>query len=432
MSLASIPLQRVIVAAGIAYLSAIVVLVVSKAPLGSRIFFGTIAIGTIAYGVVLARVWRERAAHRLLVLAFAFAVMMRLPMALAPVGYDSDMVRYLWDGRVQLLGYNPYGFVPSNPAMAHTHTEQTARMPSRHDRTPYPPAAQLFFRLVVSMSDSTLAMKLALLICDLLTMVVLWRWLVTTGRSAWLTLAYAWNPLVVFEIAHSGHIDTLGAMWTVAAAFWLARRRTQLASIAFVLAIATKLVPIVLAPLFLGRVRKRDVIVGAVFLVALYLPFVSGSDVPLGAVPNVVDRIRFNGPLFAVIASLTFPRFAAAVAVAAGLSVAAWARWRLDVTDPAAWAWPMAVAIACAPVIYPWYLLYLTPFLFSVVTLPLTAWTVSALSVYEVWNLSRLGARWVTPVPVMVFEFGVLVAAIVIVSWRRRRAKRPVDSLLSS
>ena len=183
MPLASIPLQRVIVAAGIAYLSAIVVLVVSKAPLGSRIFFGTIAIGTIAYGVVLARVWRERAAHRLLVLAFAFAVVMRLPMALAPVGYDSDMVRYLWDGRVQLLGYNPYGFVPSNPAMAHTHTEQTARMPSRHDRTPYPPAAQLFFRLVVSMSDSTLAMKLALLICDLLTMVVLWRWLVTTGRS---------------------------------------------------------------------------------------------------------------------------------------------------------------------------------------------------------------------------------------------------------
>ena len=51
--------------------------------------------------------------------------------------------------------------------MAHTHTEQTARMPSRRDRTPYPPAAQLFFRLVVSISDSTLAMKLALVACDL-------------------------------------------------------------------------------------------------------------------------------------------------------------------------------------------------------------------------------------------------------------------------
>jgi len=422
MPLASIPIPRLLAAAGTLYLAAIVALVVSKAPLGSGIFFAAVAIGTLAYGAVLARVWSEpQAARRLLFVSFALAVAMRIPMAFAPVGPDSDMVRYQWDGRVQLLGYNPYGVLPADPSMAHTHTDQTARMPSRRDRTPYPPAAQLFFRLVVTISDSTLAMKLALVAADLLTMVVLWRWLVTTGRSEWLTLAYAWNPLVVFEIGHSGHIDALGALWIVSAAFWLTRRRTRLASIAFVLAIATKLVPIVLAPLFIGRVRKRDAFIGALCLGALYLPFFSGSDVPLGAVPNVVDRIRFNGPLFAGIASLTFPRFAAGIALAAGLAVAAWARWRLPVTDPAAWAWPMAVAIAFAPVIYPWYLLYLTPFLFSIVTLPLTAWTVSALSVYEVWNLSRHGARWITPVSVMVFEFGILVAATAAVAvWRRR------------
>jgi hypothetical protein len=300
-------------------------------------------------------------------------------------------------------------------------------MPSRRDRTPYPPAAQLFFRLVVMISDSTLAMKLALVACDLLTIVVLWRWLAATRRSEWLTLAYAWNPLVVFEIAHSGHIDALAALWIVAAAFWLARRRTRLASIAFVLAIATKLVPVVLAPLLIGRVRKRDAFIGALCAVALYLPFVSGTDVPLGAVPNVVDRVRFNGPLFAAIAALTFPRFAAGVALAAGLSVAVWARWRLPVTDPAAWAWPMAVALAFAPVIYPWYLLCLTPFLFSVVTLPLTAWTISALSVYEVWDLSRHGGRWITPVSVMTFEFGVLIAGVFAL-WRWKTSARASEA----
>jgi hypothetical protein len=423
MRLSPIRISHLLGAAGTAYLAAIVVLVASKAPLGSAIFFAAVAVGTIAYGAVLARVWHEpRAPRRLLFAAFALAVAMRIPMALAPVGPDSDMVRYQWDGRVQLLGYNPYGVLPVDPSMSHTHTDQTARMPSRRDHTPYPPAAQLFFRLVVMISDSTLAMKLALVACDLLTIVVLWRWLTATRRSEWLTLAYAWNPLVVFEIAHSGHIDALAALWIVAAAFWLARRRTQLASIAFVLAIATKLVPVVLAPLLIGRVRKRDAFIGALFAVALYLPFVSGTDVPLGAVPNVVDRVRFNGPLFAAIAALTFPRFAAGVALAAGLSVAAWARWRLPVTDPAAWAWPMAVAIAFAPVIYPWYLLCLTPFLFSVVTLPLTAWTISALSVYEVWDVSRHGGRWITPVSVMTFEFGVLlgVSALVAFWWRKR------------
>jgi hypothetical protein len=135
----------------------------------------------------------------------------------------------------------------------------------------------------------------------------------------------------------------------------------------------------------------------------------------------VVDRVRFNGPLFSAIAAMTFPRFAAGVAVAAGLAAALWARWRLPATDPAAWAWPMAVAIAFAPVIYPWYLLCVTPFLFSAATLPLAAWTVSALSVYEVWDLSRHGGRWITPVWVMAFEFGVVVAAIAALAvWRRR------------
>ena len=428
MRLSSIRISHLLAAAGTAYLAAIVALVASKAPLGSAIFFAAIAVGTIAYGAVLARVWREpRAPRRLLFAAFALAVAMRIPMALAPVGPDSDMVRYQWDGRVQLLGYNPYGVLPVDPAMAHTHTDQTSRMPSRRDRTPYPPAAQLFFRLVVMISDSTLAMKLALVACDLLTIVVLWRWLAATRRSEWLTLAYAWNPLVVFEIAHSGHIDALAALWIVAAAFWLARRRTRLASIAFVLAIATKLVPVVLAPLLIGRVRKRDAFIGALCAVALYLPFVSGTDVPLGAVPNVVDRVRFNGPLFAAIAALTFPRFAAGVALAAGLSVAVWARWRLPVTDPAAWAWPMAVALAFAPVIYPWYLLCLTPFLFSVVTLPLTAWTISALSVYEVWDLSRHGGRWITPVSVMTFEFGVLIAGVFAL-WRWKTSARASEA----
>jgi alpha-1,6-mannosyltransferase len=422
MRLSSIRLPRLIVAAGSLYVAVVLVLVVTKAPLGSPLFFAAAAIGTAAYAAVLARVWHEpHAVRRTLLTAFAFALAMRIPMAVAPVGPDSDMVRYQWDGRVQLLGYNPYSVLPADPAMAHTHTEQTALMPSRRDRTPYPPAAQLFFRFVVSLSDSTLAMKIALVLCDLLTMVVLWRWLVATGRSEWLTLAYAWNPLVVFEIAHSGHIDALAALWITAAAFWLARRRTQLAAIAFVLALATKLVPIVLAPLFLGRVRKRDVFTAALVLVALYLPFVSGADVPLGAVPNVVDRVRFNGPLFAAIAEVTFPRFAAAVAVGAGLAVALWARWRLEATDPAAWAWPMATAIAFAPVIYPWYLLCVTPFLFSTATLPLTAWTVSALSVYEVWERSRHGFRWITPWWIMALEFGTLIAAIIVITRHRSR-----------
>lgn len=397
---------------GAVYLASTVMLAITEAPLGSPVFFACAAAATVAYLWMLGRIWNEtRAPRRLLAAAFVLAVAFRAPSAASRVSADSDMVRYLWDGRVQLLGYNPYLVVPADPAMAAAHTAETRRMPSLRTPTPYPPGAQLFFRLVVWIHDSTRAMKLALVACDVMTMIVLWRWLACTGRSEWLALAYAWNPLVVLEVAHSGHIDALGALWITASAYWLARRRTALASIAFVLAVATKLLPIVLVPLYWKRVRARDALAGSALLALLYLTFTRGGSLPFGAVPNVVAYIRFNGPLFRVIAWLFgSPQAAALIAVASGTLVAAWARWRLGAGNPAAWAWPMAIALACAPVIYPWYLLYLTPFLFTIATWPLTAWTLSVMATYTVWHISRNGGRWFVPTAVLWIEYALPVA----------------------
>ena len=157
----------------------------------------------------------------------------------------------------------------------------------------------------------------------------------------------------------------------------------------------------------------------------LYLPFISGPTLPFGAVPNVVAYIRFNGPLFKAIAALATPQGAALAAVGIGLAIAAWCRWRLPVSAPEAWAWPMAAALACAPVIYPWYLLYFTPFLFTSATLPLTIWTLTVMPVYIVWEIARHGGRWVVPSWVMAAEYGLPCAALAwgyVVQRRRRLA----------
>jgi hypothetical protein len=41
-------------------------------------------------------------------------------------------------------------------------------------------------------------------------------------------------------------------------------------------------------------------------------------------------------------------------------------------------------------------------------------WTLSIVSVYEVWRQSRLGGRWRPPVWVMAFEYGAVIAAAVL------------------
>jgi alpha-1,6-mannosyltransferase len=196
-----------------------------------------------------------------------------------------------------------------------------------------------------------------------------------------------------------------------------------------VLAVATKLLPIVLAPLFWRRISVRDTLIGIALFVLLYLPYASGTDVLFG-VQNVVQHIRFNGPLFRAIASIASPEMAANVAVGLGLLVAAWCRWTLRVDAPAAWAWPMAVAILFAPVIYPWYLLYLTPFLLLPTTLPLMAWGCSVLLTYAVWEIAVAGGRWVVPTPILLAEYGIAIAAAGLLLWwvsRRGALNRTVS-----
>ena len=417
-------MRVLIIAGGTAVVAALSGLAITQAPLGTPLFYAFAAVPCGVYAVLLPRVLAEPdAPGRLLHLALLFAVLFRIPLAAAPVGADNDMVRYLYDGRVQRLGLNPFTIVPADPALAWTHTDETRRMPSIRSRTPYPAVAQLFFRLVATVRETPRAMKGALVLCDLLTIVVLLQWLRDTKRSRWLALAYAWNPLVILEVAHSGHIDALGALWIALSAWMLGTGRGMRAAAAFVIAVATKLLPIVLIPLYWRRVRVRDVVLAAALLAVCYLPYASAGRVALGNVPNVVEGIRFNGPVFHVLARHLSPFVAAAFAIGVGLAIAGWMRMTRPANAPDAWAWPMAASVACAPVIYPWYLLYFTPFLFTRRTIPLVVWTYSILPVYLVWAVPAYRRPWVVPTGVLMLEYGVVGAALVIMIVRRRRAE---------
>lgn len=397
-------------------LAAYVALAISQAPLGSPVFFAIVSVPCLVYAFVVREVLKAGGpcTRSLFWIAIVLALGFRAPLLIRHVDASSDMVRYLYDGRVQRLGLNPYSIVPSDPALAWTHTDETRRMPSRNDRTPYGAAAQLFFRLIATIHESTRTMKLALVACDLLTIAVLVAWLRQSGRSDMLALTYAWNPLVVLEIAHSGHVDALGMLLTAVSAWMLSTKRGARAAIAFALAVATKLLPIVLLPVFWKRIRLRDAVAGAALFVLIYLPFASAGALPLGAVPNVVAVVRFNGPLFKALAALVTPRGAAGLALLAGLAVAAVMRQRRPPDDPASWGWPMAASLIMAPVVYPWYLLALAPFLTSDAVVPLTTWTLSALPVYLVWHLSRHGHRWFVPGWLVLAEYGALGIGLVV------------------
>ena len=222
------------------------------------------ALGSLAYVCALIGVSRGIESRPLLLVCLFLAVVWRVAIVPATPLLSDDVYRYLWDGRVQRFGYDPYRSAPDDPALDHLHIEATRRIDPTSAALPtiYPPAAELFFRGVTAVHESTTAIVIAVVAFDLLTMLILWRWLATTGRSPWWVLAYAWHPLVAIEGAGGGHIDVVGTCLVVVTGFALSRRRGLLATSALAAAFAIKFLPVVLAPLLWRRVSLRDALGG--------------------------------------------------------------------------------------------------------------------------------------------------------------------------
>jgi hypothetical protein len=416
--------RRLYLAGGI-LVAALAALAIGAFPLGSRAFFVALAFAVGAYVAALRLAVASPAAPRRVVLiSLGIALAMRVPLAVAPVGPQSDMFRYLWDARLQRAHLNPYDVVPSDPAVAHLHTADTRTLNNSSVPSPYPPAAQLFFRLATSAGESVYAVKAALIVCDALVGLLLWRWLVWQRRNPLLVIVYAWNPLVAMEVASGGHLDVAGALLVVATAVAISRGYRAAAAATFAASVAMKFLPIVLAPLLWKRLRVRDAAVGAAVLLALYAPYVSGPRVPLGSIRDVIDRFRFNAPVFDFLEHHLGAHAAVGVAVVVGLAVAALPPVRRRVTDPGAWAWPMAAALVCSPIVYPWYLVWLAPFLVTRGTAPLLVWTLSILPVYVVWELGRRGGQWAVPSAVLAIEYGLVAIAAASLLWMRKGARR--------
>ncbi len=412
-------------AAGGVLLAVLLAFAVRDPGQGTRPFFLLLGLASAAYVAAMIQLARGRhpspqALAALALLAFVW----RGALVLAPTHPGSDVIRYVWDAHLIRAGLSPYAVVPADPAAARFRTPESWPVNNPEVPSPYPPGAQAFFLLATAPGESALAVKAALLACELLLALVLWRWLAAIGASPGWILAYLWNPLVALEIARQGHVDALGALLVVLAALALSRRRPLACSVALALAVAVKPLPVVLAPLLWLRVKPRHAAAGVAVLAGLYLPFWGRGGSALGSVPEVVRRFRFNGPVFEAAASASTPVLAAGLAIGAGLAVAAWARARLPSTSPAAWAWPLATALLCAPLVYPWYLVWLAPFLVGRSTLPLLVWTVSIQVAYLVWDRPA-GAPWAVAPWALLVEYGALAIAAAWAWWGIRREPHP-------
>jgi hypothetical protein len=94
--------------------------------MGEPSFFIPLAVAGVAYLLAIRELLSTpEFPKRVIVFGLALSALWQVQFLRTPPGLDDDIHRYVWDGRVQRLGYNPYIVVPSDAALASLHTSET-------------------------------------------------------------------------------------------------------------------------------------------------------------------------------------------------------------------------------------------------------------------------------------------------------------------
>ncbi|HXU39116.1 MAG TPA: glycosyltransferase 87 family protein [Blastocatellia bacterium] len=359
-------------------------------------------------------------------LVILFAVGFRAMLVPQRPYLSADVYRYVWDGRVQTEGINPYRYAPDAGELSSLRDDRIFPNITDDDKrwlSPYPPAAQfVFFAAALIRPMSVTTMKAMMASFDLLTMLLLMLVLSRSGLDPARAIIFAWHPLLIFEGAHSGHIEAVFIAFLALALFAWSTRNDALTGVALAIATLVKFYPVLLLPAFLiarsdteinsgadsrdGIVRrllnrvahKRNLVLVSAFLVILtvaYVPYIGAGANLFGFLQKYVQEEGFvqSGARYFLLDALRtvlpIPTSMFLMLAAAGLIVVAvWCliRRKRDMVDVARAA---TALIGCYLLLttprYAWYYAWLVPFLALV---PRAGWlylTCASALLYLVW-----------------------------------------------
>ena len=313
---------------------------------------------------------------------------------------STDMYRYVWDGRLTIHGINPFRWAPNAPNLRHLRDPIWEAMEYKVYQTIYMPVSQAVFAACYALFKTNLiGYKLVytlfdLGICGLLTVI-----LRAMGKSPLQVIWYAWCPLPITEVSIAGHQDVVGVFFLMLTFVLLLRRRTVwLAGVALVCAVLTKGFALMLIPLMVRNYGKRFALAAAVSMIYfgmplfVYLPqFLHGMDQYL---QTVHVNSSFCGWANMALAKVTVHHYEIATKLSDViiLIAATWAAWRRvdvpgnarpsDALDDQSGSRSLtgarldgyadvlrrsfivlAVILMVVPTLFPWYLIWVLPFM---------------------------------------------------------------------
>ena len=398
-------------------------------------------------------------ARALLGLVLGAAVLFRATMLVAAPTLSNDLNRYVWEGKVLAAGFSPYRYAPDAPELEPLRDQVWHGVNNRATVSPYPPLAQVFGLAAHHWFPAALCGPKALAtLGDLAALGLLLLLLRQAGLPLVRAVVYAWNPLVVLAFAHSGHNDAWMIALLLLACVLVGARRPTASAAALALATLAKALPLLALPLFAtvwGRRPWPLMTYGAVLALG-YAPLLLLGDGAPGSLFAYGLTWNGNESLFFLVrwglTVLGFPGLplAKALSLAAILAgVVALAAHPALRRRPLWWRvyCVLALALAWASTVNPWYATALVPFLalalargrwpFAFRPAPSWGWLLFSGTValaYLTYSTGRWqGWTWVPfaeygPLYLLVGAAGVAMGARALYRWRRRLAGWPAPA----
>jgi hypothetical protein len=268
----------------------IVVLVAGQVFL-QRSQFNYLLIWQIVLYAILYFLFKQRAAFTLKQI-IVFGAIARLVTAFLMPTLSDDIYRFVWDGQLMHTGNNPLLSTPTH------YLQQLPKSDSHYSYfkqlyalvnhpqyyTCYPPFMQLFFWVSAfvggfHVTANIIIIKLLIALVDIGCMVVLAKLLNYFKLPIGMLLLYALNPSVIIEGTGNAHFEVVQVALICTAIYLILSKKFVTSAVVFGLAIITKLIPVLLLPLFVKYFGfKKGILFSCIALLVViisFLPFIT-------------------------------------------------------------------------------------------------------------------------------------------------------------